>query len=44
MDEQPTKSSWVRIEDRAGTADIIVGVCYSHPTRKTEWTRPSVGR
>ncbi|GAB0208586.1 hypothetical protein GRJ2_003324300 [Grus japonensis] len=29
MDEEPTKSLWVRIKGRAG--DIIVGVCYRPP-------------
>ncbi|KAK4831293.1 hypothetical protein QYF61_016763 [Mycteria americana] len=28
MDEEPTKSLWVRIKGRAGTGDIVVGVCY----------------
>ncbi|GAB0181373.1 hypothetical protein GRJ2_000602600 [Grus japonensis] len=28
MDEEPTESLWVRIKGRAGTGDIIVGVCY----------------
>ena len=28
MDEEPTKSLRVRIKGRAGTGDIIVGICY----------------
>ena len=28
MDEEPNESLWVRIKGRAGTDDIIVGVCY----------------
>ncbi|GAB0179366.1 hypothetical protein GRJ2_000401900 [Grus japonensis] len=28
MDEEPTKSLWVRIKGKAGKGDIIVGVCY----------------
>ncbi|GAB0207190.1 hypothetical protein GRJ2_003184600 [Grus japonensis] len=31
MEEEPTKSLWVRIKGRAGTGDIIVGVCYRPP-------------
>ena len=31
MDEEPTESLWVRIKGRAGTRDIIVGVCYRPP-------------
>ncbi|GAB0209305.1 hypothetical protein GRJ2_003396200 [Grus japonensis] len=31
MDEELTKSLWVRIKGRAGTGDIIVGVCYRPP-------------
>ncbi|GAB0210150.1 hypothetical protein GRJ2_003480800 [Grus japonensis] len=31
MDEEPTKSLWVRIKGRAGAGDIIVGVCYRPP-------------
>ena len=42
MDEELTKSLWVRIKRRAG--DIRVGVCYSHLTRKTEQMRPSIDR
>ncbi|KAK4817029.1 hypothetical protein QYF61_026035 [Mycteria americana] len=29
MDQETTKSLWVRIKERAGTGDIIVGVCHS---------------
>ena len=28
MTEEPTENLWVRIKERAGTGDIIVGVCY----------------
>ncbi|GAB0204964.1 hypothetical protein GRJ2_002962000 [Grus japonensis] len=31
MDEEPTKSLWVRIKGSAGAGDIIVGVCYRPP-------------
>ncbi|GAB0176205.1 hypothetical protein GRJ2_000085700 [Grus japonensis] len=31
MDEELTESLWVRIKGRAGTGDIIVGVCYRPP-------------
>ncbi|GAB0206950.1 hypothetical protein GRJ2_003160600 [Grus japonensis] len=31
MEEEPTKSLWVRIKGRAGAGDIIVGVCYRPP-------------
>ncbi|GAB0194032.1 hypothetical protein GRJ2_001868500 [Grus japonensis] len=31
MDEELTKSLWVRIKRNAGTRDIIVGVCYRPP-------------
>jgi len=31
MDEEPTKSLWIRINGRAGTGDIAVGVCYRPP-------------
>jgi len=28
LNEEPTKSLWLRIKDRAGTGDVIVGICY----------------
>ncbi|GAB0207137.1 hypothetical protein GRJ2_003179300 [Grus japonensis] len=31
MDEEPTKSLWVRIKGRAGAGDIIARVCYRPP-------------
>jgi len=31
FDEEPTESLWVKIQGRAGTGDIIVGVCYRPP-------------
>ena len=34
MDEELTKSLWVRIKGRAGTGDIIVGVCYRPPDQE----------
>jgi len=36
MDEEPTKSLWVRIKGRAeaGTGDITVGVCYRPPDQE----------
>jgi len=36
IDEEPTESLWVRIKARAGTGDIIVGVCYRPPDQE-EW-------
>jgi len=44
MDEEPTKSLWVRIKGRAVTGDIIVGVCYMPLDQKTKQMRPSTGR
>ncbi|GAB0204978.1 hypothetical protein GRJ2_002963400 [Grus japonensis] len=34
MDEELTESLWVRIKGRAGTGDIIVGVCDSLPDQE----------
>ncbi|GAB0187326.1 hypothetical protein GRJ2_001197900 [Grus japonensis] len=34
MDEEPTKSLWVRIKGRAGTGSTIAGVCYRPPNQK----------
>ncbi|GAB0188073.1 hypothetical protein GRJ2_001272600 [Grus japonensis] len=34
MGEEPTESLWVRIKGRAGTGDIIVGVCYRPPDQE----------
>ncbi|GAB0188477.1 hypothetical protein GRJ2_001313000 [Grus japonensis] len=34
MDEEPTKSLWVRIKGRAGTGDTIVRVCYRPPDQE----------
>jgi len=34
MDEEPTERLWVRIKGRAGTCDIIVGVCYRPPDQE----------
>ncbi|GAB0186968.1 mitochondrial enolase superfamily member 1 [Grus japonensis] len=31
MDEEPTKSLWVRIKGRAGAGNIIAGICYRPP-------------
>ena len=36
MDEEPTESLWVSIKGRAGTGDIIVGVCYRPPDQDTQ--------
>ena len=36
MDEEPTESLWVRIKGRAGTSDIIVGVCYRPPNQEDQ--------
>lgn len=34
MNEEPSKSLWVRIEGKARTGDIIVGVCYRPPDQE----------
>ncbi|KAM9591177.1 uncharacterized protein ACIBXB_006074 isoform 2-T3 [Morphnus guianensis] len=34
MDKEPNESLWVRIKGRAGTGDIIVGVCYRSPDQE----------
>ena len=34
MDEDPTKSRWVRIKGRTGRGDIIVGVCCRPPNQE----------
>ncbi|KAM9591189.1 uncharacterized protein ACIBXB_006085 isoform 1-T2 [Morphnus guianensis] len=34
MDEELTESLWVRIKGRAGTGDIIAGVCYRPPDQE----------
>lgn len=31
MDEEPTKSLWVRIKGMAGIGDTTLGVCYRLP-------------
>ncbi|KAK4824035.1 hypothetical protein QYF61_009626 [Mycteria americana] len=36
MDEEPTKSLWVRIKGRAETADIILGVCCRPPDQEDQ--------
>ena len=36
MGEEPTESLWVRIEGRAGTGDITVGVCYRPPDQEDQ--------
>ncbi|GAB0188331.1 hypothetical protein GRJ2_001298400 [Grus japonensis] len=36
MDEEPTKSLWVRIKGRAGTGDTIVGICYRPPDQEDQ--------
>ena len=36
MDEDLTKSSWVRIKVKAGTGDIIVGVFYRPPNQEDQ--------
>jgi len=43
-DEERTESLWVRIKGQAGDGDIVVGVCYRPPIRKTNWMRPSINR
>ena len=35
-DEELTKSFWVRMKGRAGTGDIIVGVCYRPPDQEDQ--------
>jgi len=44
MEEEPNENFWVRIKGRAGTGDIIVGICYRPPNQETERTRPFIGR
>ena len=34
MDEELTGSLWVRIKERTGKRDIIVGVCYRPPDQE----------
>ena len=34
MDEELTESLWVRIKGKAGTGDVIVGVCYRPPDQE----------
>jgi len=34
MDEKLTKSLWVKIKGKAGTGDIIEGVCYRPPVQE----------
>ena len=34
MDEELTESLWVRIKGKAGTGDIVVGVCYRPPNQE----------
>ena len=36
MDEELKESLWVRITGRAGTGDIIVGVCYRPPDQEDQ--------
>jgi len=36
MGEEPTESLWVRTEERAGTGDTIVGVCYRPPDQEDQ--------
>ena len=40
MEEEPTKGLWVRIKGKAGTGDVIVGICYRPPEQMT----PSIDR
>ena len=40
MDEEPTESLRVRIKGRAGTGDIIVGICYRTPDQMDEADKP----
>jgi len=42
VDEEPTKSLWVRIKGRAGTGDIIVGVCSRPPDQDEALYRSSL--
>jgi len=35
-DEEPTDSLWIRIKGRAGTGDILVGVCYRPPGQEDQ--------
>jgi len=36
VDEDLTESLWVRIKGRAGTGEIIVGVCYRPPNHEDQ--------
>jgi len=43
MDEELSNSLWVRIKGRAGTGDIMVGVCYRPPDQE-EWVDEALYR
>jgi len=34
MDGEPTEISWVRTEGRAGTIEVIMGICYRPPDQE----------
>ena len=36
MDEELNKSLWVTIKGKAGTGDVIVGVCYRPPDQEDQ--------
>ncbi|KAJ7399158.1 dtw domain-containing protein 2 [Pitangus sulphuratus] len=36
MNEELTKTLWVRIKGKAGTGDITVGVCYRRPIQEDQ--------
>lgn len=40
IEEELPESLWVRIKERTGTKDIIVGSAAGHLPRNTEWMRP----
>lgn len=40
--EEPTEILWVRIKERTGKEDIVVGVCYRLPDKEEE--KPSTDR
>lgn len=44
MEKDPMESLWVRIKEKTGKGDSIVGVCYRHSTGKNKWMRPSIDK
>ena len=44
MDEEPNENLWVRNKGKAGTGDVIVGVCYRPPNQEDQAGIPSTDR